>query len=130
MGVRPSSKKVKLLAEMLDGCPPAIKMPVSSGSSFAHQAILKMGDFRAKVPSPVPGLKDPGPGLFTLTSCRVLAWMMRPSLASQMTMLLSSWPVRMKVPVGCQTACVRGGSRSLKMEAGSESPPGAPLGRM
>ena len=60
MGVRPSSKKVKLLAEMLDGCPPAIKMPVSSGSSFAHQAILKMGDFRAKVPSPVPGLKDPG----------------------------------------------------------------------
>src|SRR4051794_22758512 len=103
---------------MFDGCPPATSIAVSSGSLFAHQAILKMGDLSANEPSTAPGLKLPGPGLSTFVSVSVLACTIRPSLASHMTMLLSSCPVKTKVPVGCQTACVNGGSRSLKIELG------------
>ena len=89
-GVLPSSRNVKDLVVNVDGAPPAIRMPVSSGSWFAHHAIRKIGVLIAKVPEATPGLKDAGPGLSMFVSCIVLAWTILPSFGSQMTILLSS----------------------------------------
>ena len=72
------------------GAPPAISMPVSSGSWFAHHANRKIGSLSEKVPGEAPRGVMPVPGLSTSVSCKVLAMMMRPSLVSQTTRLPSS----------------------------------------